>query len=361
MTKGNIRHMFPGGNTPRGFYSYYDYILPQKSAERILILKGGPGVGKSTFMKKIGFEMHKTGYDVEFMHCSSDPNSLDGVVIPKIKTAIIDGTKPHIVDPKNPGAVDEIINLGVYWDEKGLRKNKEAIIKIGDEISENFTRAYRYLKAASLFYDDMIQIYKEAVNMQQTNIVAEKLVNKLFDDIPLADVSGKVRKLFATAITPFGLKNYLSSIISKNSVIILKGQNGTGTENILERIKASALIRGLDVECYYCPMSPEKLEHIIIPKINVAITTSNEYHVCNAETDDVFNLDEFLDGSIIRKHNEILAYDKEQLSNLINKAITTIKKSKDLHDELENYYIPNMNFEDIKECQIVTMSRISKL
>ena len=43
MAKGRIRHMFPGGNTPLGFYSFYDYILPQKQAERIIIIKGGPG------------------------------------------------------------------------------------------------------------------------------------------------------------------------------------------------------------------------------------------------------------------------------------------------------------------------------
>jgi hypothetical protein len=29
------------------------------------------------------------------------------------------------VDPKNPGAVDEIINLGDFWDEEGIRKNKD--------------------------------------------------------------------------------------------------------------------------------------------------------------------------------------------------------------------------------------------
>lgn len=108
--KGAIKHVFPGGNTTKGFYSYYQYILGQEEATRIICLKGGPGVGKSTFMKTIGKKMVDSGYDIEFMHCSSDVNSLDGVVIPAIKIAILDGTAPHVVDPKNPGAVDEIIN-----------------------------------------------------------------------------------------------------------------------------------------------------------------------------------------------------------------------------------------------------------
>ena len=97
MGKGMIRHMFPGGNSSRGFFSYYSYILPQEEARRIFIIKGGPGVGKSTFMKKAGQELVERGYDVEFMHCSSDNNSLDGMVVPKLGIAMIDGTAPHVV------------------------------------------------------------------------------------------------------------------------------------------------------------------------------------------------------------------------------------------------------------------------
>lgn len=97
MLKGKIKHVFPGGNTPQGFFSYYDYIIPSGEATRIFVIKGGPGVGKSTFMKKIGDVMASRGYDVEFHHCSSDNNSLDGVVIPALRVAFIDGTAPHRV------------------------------------------------------------------------------------------------------------------------------------------------------------------------------------------------------------------------------------------------------------------------
>ena len=97
MPKGRIRHMFPGGNTSKGFFSFYDYIICQEDAARIFIIKGGPGVGKSTFMKKTALEMANMGYDVEFMHCSSDNNSLDGIVVPRAGIAMIDGTAPHVV------------------------------------------------------------------------------------------------------------------------------------------------------------------------------------------------------------------------------------------------------------------------
>ena len=73
------RHYFPGGNTSKGFYSFYRYILSQDDAKRILCLKGGPGTGKSSLMKKVGDYFFNKGYTIEYHHCSSDNNSLDGI------------------------------------------------------------------------------------------------------------------------------------------------------------------------------------------------------------------------------------------------------------------------------------------
>jgi len=42
-------------------------------------------------MRKIGEKMLQEGFDVEFHCCSSDNSSLDGVAIPKIGVALIDG------------------------------------------------------------------------------------------------------------------------------------------------------------------------------------------------------------------------------------------------------------------------------
>ncbi|MCY6355999.1 ATPase, partial [Clostridium sp. ZS2-4] len=32
--KGDFKHFFPGGNTSKGFYSFYRYILSQEAARR---------------------------------------------------------------------------------------------------------------------------------------------------------------------------------------------------------------------------------------------------------------------------------------------------------------------------------------
>jgi predicted AAA+ superfamily ATPase len=94
MEKCYIKKVFPGGNTSQGFYSFYDYIIGPE-ARKVFILKGGPGVGKSTFMKYIGSQMLHRGFDLEYHYCSSDNDSIDGVVVPELQVALIDGTAPH--------------------------------------------------------------------------------------------------------------------------------------------------------------------------------------------------------------------------------------------------------------------------
>jgi len=87
------RHYLASANTSAGFVNYFDYVL--RDAQRVYIIKGGPGTGKSTFMRLIGEELLKEGMNVDFVHCSADKDSLDAIVINDINVVIVDGTAPH--------------------------------------------------------------------------------------------------------------------------------------------------------------------------------------------------------------------------------------------------------------------------
>ena len=146
------RHYFPGNNTPLGFFSYYRHILGQREANKIICVKGGPGTGKSTFIRRIGRHFADMGEDVDYLHCSADEDSLDGIVLKKRKIAVIDGTSPHVTDPITPGAVDKIINLGEFWNEEGIAANKSEIIDLNEETARWYRIAYNYLNAAKSVY-----------------------------------------------------------------------------------------------------------------------------------------------------------------------------------------------------------------
>ncbi|MBR2054617.1 MAG: ATPase, partial [Clostridia bacterium] len=103
-------HAYLGSNTAEGFFGYYNNL--QAAAERAVIIKGGPGVGKSTLMKKVAAHYEEKGLTVHYYHCSGDPDSLDAVFVQENGFLMADGTSPHVLDPIRPGARDGILKIG---------------------------------------------------------------------------------------------------------------------------------------------------------------------------------------------------------------------------------------------------------
>ena len=94
-----VTHFFVGANSGEGFQNLFHEILAVEDTYDFMVLKGGPGVGKNTFMREIGQAMEQAGTAVEYLWCSGDPDSLDGVVLPELRCAIADGTSPHGTAP----------------------------------------------------------------------------------------------------------------------------------------------------------------------------------------------------------------------------------------------------------------------
>ena len=351
--KGREKHFFLGGNTPEGFYSYYDYLISQENARRIYCIKGGPGTGKSTFMKKIADEVIKKGCDVEFAHCSSDPDSLDGIIIKPINIAFVDGTSPHIVDPKTPGAVDRILYLGECWREAEIACHKEGIMRTNKKISECFSTAYNYLCAAEKLKSNADNICKKSMQKNICDIYTESMIFREFAEMPVSEVRGEERKLFATAVTPKGLVNHIESLLDGYKTYVIKGYS----DEYLNNICRVALGRGFDVESYYCPLSPnKKIDHLLIPKLNLGFTTSNDYHFF--DKGEIIDFTEFSSKYIMETHKEEYSFSTKQAKALIDKAIETIKLAKSYHDELEKYYIPAMDFAKIDEIHEKTIKEV---
>ena len=92
-------HFFLGANSGEGFQSLYSDLVDLEKTRDLLVLKGGPGVGKSTFMKQVGRAAEEAGQQVEYIWCSGDPDSLDAVLLPECAAAVVDGTSPHGTAP----------------------------------------------------------------------------------------------------------------------------------------------------------------------------------------------------------------------------------------------------------------------
>ena len=85
-----------GSNTHKGFYGLYEEAIAP--LDRVFLLKGGPGTGKSSLMKKVMKEGLNRGYSVECWHCSGDPNSLDGAFCKSSLKTVLVGVKSIFFD-----------------------------------------------------------------------------------------------------------------------------------------------------------------------------------------------------------------------------------------------------------------------
>ena len=119
---------FSGSNSGEGFHNYFDGVVPVwERLTRYFMIKGGPGVGKSTLMKRVAAKAEEAGEEVELFYCSGDPESLDAVRLVKRGIVFADATSPHTMDPQLPGAVEEIVNLGEQIDRNRIVKYRAEV------------------------------------------------------------------------------------------------------------------------------------------------------------------------------------------------------------------------------------------
>lgn len=334
---------FLGANTPSGFVSFFDELYNPYENSRAFIICGGPGTGKSGFMKTVGKSAEEKGFFTEYVYCSSDPQSLDGLIIPELSLSFADGTSPHIINPKFPGACEKIINTGDFWDSQKLFRKREEIRTLTLENSLHHRRSSAYLAAAGKLAQENRRIVSEYVNKEKIYSYALRFVNR---ELPKRKTCpGKKKRRFISAISPEG-RVFLSDSVKKLAyrIIGIEDEFGAVSSRLADSIGELAVKRGYDVFFCYCPMFPKgECEHIIIPEAGLALISERKGHRTNLEYDRVIHSKRFMYEGV-EKHKKRLVFNRKLQNELINESITCLKKAKEVHDSLEKIYIETMDF-----------------
>ncbi|QCX34457.1 hypothetical protein FDN13_12520 [Caloramator sp. E03] len=350
---------FASANTCKGFVSFFDYVI--NDAKRVYIIKGGPGCGKSTFIKKMGEELLEFGFDIDFIYSPSDMNSIDGIFIHGVDFAVVDGTSPHVIDPKYPGAVERILNFGDYWDIDYLREKMDEIKYYFDEIEKHYEVFFNYMLGAKQIHDRWEKEYLKGMDFKKADEITEKLISSII--LKNNNKAPKEWHRFAGAMTPQGQLSFYDVLVKqiKNRYII-KGRPGTGKSTMTKKVAKAALKSGYDVEYYHCSFDPDSIDMIIIPELSFAMLDGTAPHEFEPENKDkVIDMFECIDKDIVHEDEDPIKSIELEYIKELEKAKFIYRKIYELNNELEKYYIDAIDFNDVNALRIRITDTIKAL
>ncbi len=333
---------FLGANSKHGFHSLYNELIDLESSETVYILKGGPGSGKSSLMRRIMNKAVAKGEPVEQIYCSSDPDSLDAIILPQLKKAVVDGTAPHVVEPHYPIAVEQYVNLGNFADSASIKEKKKEIIAIKENYSKYFEHVYRLTSSAATIQNEIFDIALAGVSLSRIRRRAQGIISREIH----GRGSGKhTQRRFLSAISPKGFISLLDGIECTMSRIFVIEDNFGLSHLLLAPILVA--IEHANFPCYACmsPLHPDLLEHLIIPELSLAFFTSDKVHPVSFEHYRRVRLDTMIDPEALRANKQKIAFFRKLSASMIDGACSILRDAKSVHDELEELYNPHIDFD----------------
>ena len=324
---------YAAANTYGGFKSYFNDVFNPSEYDKLYILKGGPGTGKSSLMKRFAKDLSVCGCRIEEIYCSSDPRSLDGIIATynDKRIAIIDGTAPHESDAKIPGACDEIINLGIAWDSRWLSGERERIIGINKEKGQSYKSAYLSLSIAGAAHNAENAYFADLYDVKNANIE----IKRLADSVDGHD-SGSTQIRLISSFCKHGLTR-LNTLESRcANIFSIVGTDYTSTR-FLTDLSQEFKRRSKKITVFPSPLDPTAIEAILIPDASTCFVVGGNGKQIDTER--------FLKKDAII--SEKIKCAKECHTLALQDSMRWFSVAAELHFALEEIYTRAMNFDII--------------
>jgi len=268
-----VTNFFLGANSGGGFRDLFTPFCEPKDFRDLILLKGGPGVGKSTLMGRIGRAMEEREEDVVYFHCSGDPDSLDGVWFPGLRVAVLDATSPHVCEPRYPAAVDRYVNLGEFYDITRAKEQRGEIVGHTDACSAAYARAYLALGADRGQKRGLKSSVGEGLDREKLLSRREGIISR---ESRGRGAGGGVRRFFLGSLTCRGAVWRFDTVQAMCPRVYQLQDSWALAAPMLERLCQAALSR--DYSCLVCPApeEPGRIEHLLLPELELAFVTSRE-------------------------------------------------------------------------------------
>lgn len=356
---------FAASNSAEGFKNYYPEVFAR--ADYIYIIKGGPGTGKSSLMKKYALRAEAKGHICEYYYCSSDPSSLDGVLMigKGITVGILDGTAPHVSEPRFPGAREEIINLGQFWNSDLLKKQKKEIIALSERKSAEYKAAYTFLRSVGNLRAVNDGLIEEALDRDKMTAA----VIRLLKDLP----TGKMQYLPAIldSVSMNGRINFDTFSQNAEQLYVVNEFYGVG-QIFLDEVFKELHNKNISARVSFDPISPEHIDGIFLENEKISFVTARNTPSENKETlpenkemtfegkksprEDKeiirINTKRFVDMEILRDVRSELRYTAHLAQSSLDGALHSLSKAKIYHFLLEDIYGKAMDWQRLAGLEI---------
>ncbi len=330
-----LTRYFLGANTPQGFRSAYDALFDDPRIRQLLILKGGPGCGKSTLMRALAAEAEEMGLDREEILCSSDPDSLDGLIVPAAGLALVDGTAPHVVEPPLCGCGASYVNLGVCYQPAAAARRAPLLRRAKEKNAACYGPVYAALAAAAALERAM------ALALGEVEPVLEGCLETLAEPQPApADAQGRVLRRFDRAVTPKGL---LVQPPEATKVWQIRDDFGLSGA-VLARLERRYVRLGYTVISAADPLAPDNPASLTVPALGLCYVRCSTLFPAPAPGLRVADLD----GAVLAGQKpqvlDALRTLAELRNRTVDQAVVWLARAKRHHDTLERLYRPAVDF-----------------
>lgn len=359
ITKPFKKNYYGAANTAAGFYSLFGKIFSPEKLDNIYILKGGPGCGKSTAIKMISEKANELGYATENYFCSSSPSSYDGVIIPELSTAVLDGTAPHTVDPVYPAVCENIINLGQAWDTVKAKDIESEIRILNNEKKSAYSKAYAYLSSCYSAKDVIIS-YRDKYLLEEKMI---KSVERICSKIKFQKCNGTITEVFTDCISGEG-NRHLETFESLSDNHYFIKDYGTIAPVFFDCLVSELTHRGADITVAPDPLCPEQYVGVYINSANISFTIFDDNYCKKLDRKQlpykIINTARFCNTEKFKRSKLFYKYADKSSKTLLCGAIKQLNIASQIHDKIESLYYGITDFGIVDSLTQNLMEKIFK-
>jgi len=269
--------------------------------------------------------------------------------------------RSHVLEPEYVGAVERIVNIGSSVDYDGILSDREDIIALTDQNKAIHKRVARYLNAAGALIKDNYILELDAVDCEKITRCATRIAHREFPKSEENAASEAVR--FLSAVTPKGMITLDGTIdYYADKIYNICNENGAVSRIFMSVMRKLCLKNGLGIISCPCPLShSEKIDHIIIPSLRLAFTTSNKYHSRTKNVYRNIHTSRFCDSNLIALSKEKIAFNHRATDEIINEAILIMQQAKVIHDEIEVLYGKHIEYKEVNSVTEEVVTQIQNI